>query len=180
MKILALDTSISNTGWAYYQEGEGSGSVQTGAKSFKLGTPAQVKKMNLTEEQIKGEQAIRFQKWIREMIVLYKPDEIAVEKSFLNLNPSTEILVGIQIILLQTARHFEIPVFRYATSSLKALALEPGYVGRYKHLSQSQRSKAVKNEMVEAVYKLTGDSTPISHDEADAFWVLQLHLKNRG
>jgi len=177
-KILALDLSISNTGYAFSLVSPNFDPViETGEQSFKLGTPAQVKKMNLTNEQILGEQAISFQRWIRDLIIRLKPDEIAVEKGFLNNNPSTEILMGIRIILLQTARYRDIPVTSYATTSLKAFALEPGYMKRYKDLSKTQRSKAIKGEMVSQMQKKTGDFSPISNDIADAYWCLMLHIE---
>lgn len=176
MKTLALDTSIRNTGWAFHQTGC---SIETGCVSFQLGTQAQVKKMGLAEEQVKGEQALRFLKWIRKMITDYKPDEICIEKSFLNLNPSTEIIVGIQIAVLFAARHYDIPVYRYATTSLKAFALAPGYLNRYEDLKPAQRSKAIKAEMVEAAMQELKAPSPITDDEADAFHCLKLHLSTR-
>lgn len=176
-KILALDLSVSNTGWAFGISTRHPKHFETGCESFKLGTPTAVKKMGFTEEQIKGEQAIRFQKWVRNLIRTMKPDQICVEKSFLNLNPSTEILIGLRIILLQTARYLDIPVTSYSTSSLKALALEPGYAKRYKELSDGKRRKAIKAEMVSQMQKVTGDPTPVTDDEADAFWCLMLHIE---
>jgi Holliday junction resolvasome RuvABC endonuclease subunit len=176
-RILALDTSIKNTGWCFCIKTDQATNIETGCKSFELGTKTQVKKMGLTEEEVKGEQALRFQSWIREMAIDWKPTEICMERSFLSLTTSTEILVGLQIIVLQTARRYQIPVYRYATTSLKAFALEPGYNQRYPHLNANKKRQAIKQEMVEAALKhLEG---PLTDDEADSFHCLLLHLQQK-
>jgi Holliday junction resolvasome RuvABC endonuclease subunit len=166
-RILALDLSVTNTGWAFQA---GDGPISMGSQSFKI-KPATRKAM--TQEQILGEQCLMFAKWMREMLRDWNPDEVPVEKGFLNLNPSTEILMMIRGVLMLNTRYRDIDVFSYATSSLKAFALEPGYVKRYKDLSSAHKRKAIKLEMIEAA-KAKGVDVK-NDDEADSFWCLQLH-----
>lgn len=173
-KVLAIDPSIKRTGWAFGLKSDAEGQITTGNETFQLTAK---EKKGLSMDQIQGEQMLRFSKWVQNMIREWKPNEICMEKAFVNVSRSTEILLMIRGAILVNARHFNIPCFSYATSSLKSFALTPGYNTRYKHLPAAKRRKNVKIEMVEAMAEIVGISpVKIVEDEADAFHCLQLHL----
>ena len=176
-KILSLDLSIKNTGWcsAIVSPHLTKPTLDFGDVSFQL-KPKERK--FLTPEQIQGEQLMRFARWFRASLLQNCPDEICLEKGFLNQNPSTEILLMIRGVVLLNARYRDIPVYSYATSSLKAYALVPGYNKRHKELPAAKKRAAIKQEMVEAMQLATGDYTsPISDDIADSYHCLHLHLE---
>lgn len=165
-RILALDISL-HTGWCFQV---GDGPVTCGNQSFAIKPKIQ---KTMTKEQVLGEQCLAFAKWMREMLRDLNPDEVPVEKGFINVSKSTEILFMLQGVLMLNTRYRDIDVFRYATSSLKAYALVPGYGKRYPDLSDAHRRKAIKLEMLEAA-KAKGANVA-NDDEADAFHCLCLH-----
>jgi len=165
-RILALDISL-HTGWSFQV---GDGPVSTGNESFTIKPKVRA---TMTKEQILGEQCLSFAKWMREMLRDWNPDEVAVEKGFINVSNSTEILFMLQGVLMLNTRYRDINVFRYATSSLKAYALVPGYGKRYPDLSAPHRRKAIKLEMLEAAKAKGADVA--NDDEADSYHCLCLH-----
>lgn len=102
--ILALDTSLSNTGWAVGADG-----VEAfGSQSF---------------EEFRHDYALvgrEFRSWLGSMFKQYNPTDLAIERPFLRNEGTSYLLGGIVWEAHRAAQLANIPRHEYAPSQVKA------------------------------------------------------------
>ena len=106
-------------------------------------------------------------KAVKSVLELHKPDALAIEAQFFQLQPGTAFKVGeaVGVVLLACAQ-LEIPVFEYSPKEVKAAVVGTGTA-----------SKDQIMFMVRAVLQLP--KTPSSNHAADALALALTHLANR-
>lgn len=155
MRIMGLDPSLSSTGWGIIEVE--SNRLRYVADGFIPTDP----KMEI------GERLAEIHKALREVIELYKPDEAAIEKVFLNSNPSSTIKLGMArgVVILAPAL-FNIPVTEYEPNKIKKAVVGVGH--------------ADKNQVGTMVKILLPGCKPKNNDAADALAMAITHFNNRG
>lgn len=106
-------------------------------------------------------------KAVKNVLEIHKPDALAIEAQFFQLQPGTAFKVGeaVGVVLLACAQ-LEIPVFEYSPKEVKAAVVGTG-----------SASKEQIMFMVRAVLQLP--KTPTSNHAADALALALTHLANR-
>ncbi len=106
-------------------------------------------------------------KAVKNVLELHKPDALAIEAQFFQLQPGTAFKVGeaVGVVLLACAQ-LEIPVFEYSPKEVKAAVVGTG-----------SASKDQIMFMVRAMLQLP--KTPSSNHAADALALALTHLANR-
>jgi crossover junction endodeoxyribonuclease RuvC len=104
---------------------------------------------------------------VKNVLELHKPDALAIEAQFFQLQPGTAFKVGeaVGVVLLACAQ-LEIPVFEYSPKEVKAAVVGTG-----------NASKEQIIYMVRAMLQLP--KTPTSNHAADALALALTHLANR-
>lgn len=119
MRILGLDPSLSSTGWGII-EVKGN-RLQYIADGF---IPTQPK--TPIEERLK----IIF-KTLCEIIETYKPDEAAIEKTFLNSNPETSLKLSMaRGVVVLAPGVYSIPLFEFEPNKVKKALVGVGHADK--------------------------------------------------
>lgn len=155
MKIIGLDPSLSSTGWGIIEVENNR--LRYVADGFIQTNP----KMEI------GERLAEIHKTLSEVIGLYKPDEAAIEKVFLNTNPNSTIKLGMArgVVILAPAL-YNIPVAEYEPNKIKKAVVGVG------HAEKSQVETMVKI--------LLPGCKPKNNDSSDALAIAICHFNNRG
>ncbi len=150
MLILGIDPALTQTGWGIISSNKntisfvGCGTIKTDTKQS----------LDLRLHHI--------YKTISEVINLYKPDEIAIEETFVNKNPVSSLKLGhARGVLMLSAAIAGLKIFEYASTSIKKTVVG---VGR---AEKKQVGVMIKYLLPQAVVK--------SEDEADALAVAICH-----
>jgi len=105
-----------------------------------------------------GELFSEFNEFLRDQYELYPWDIALYLYSHLKGSAAVSVIVGMQAILLAFCYSFDVKVDSVHDGTLKKYATSKG--------------NASKDEMMEA-YRERRGCDPLSHDEADAWWLLQ-------
>ena len=141
MKIVALDCA-SKTGWAVYVNGKYS---QSGVQNF-------TKKRG----ESSGLMFLKFSCWLRELLMMTKPDLVAYEQSFKRGGAATEISYGLTTNVQEVCVDLDINYWPATVSQVKK--------------ALTGRGGANKDQMIEAAKPIIGRN-PETDDEADAVGV---------
>jgi len=100
------------------------------------------------------------------VIKRYQPHEAAVEETFVNVNPSSTLKLGMArgVIILAPAQH-HIPVYHYAPNLVKKSLVGVGH--------------AEKNQMISMVRYLLPKCQDLKSDSADALAIAICHAHHR-
>lgn len=118
MRIIGLDPGLRTTGWGIVDAEAGrlrhvaNGAIRSGDAG--------------TAERLK-----RLYEGVAEVIVAYRPDEAAVEETFLNRNPGTTLKLGLArgVVMLAPARA-GLPVAEYAANMVKKSVVGAGHAAK--------------------------------------------------
>ncbi len=116
MRIVGLDPGLRNTGWGIVESaGNRLGHVAAGVVHAPLDAPLAVRLVALFLQ-------------IGEVIDRYRPDEAAVEESFVNRNPSSTLKLGVArgVVLLAPAER-GLPVAEYSANLIKKAVVGAGH-----------------------------------------------------
>ena len=155
MRILGLDPSLASTGWGIIEAENNriryvaDGVVKTGASVDAAGRLAAL------------------HQGICDIIEQYKPDEAAIEKVFLNMNPESSLKLGQArgVIMLAPAR-YGIAVAEYEPNKIKKAVVGVGH--------------AQKDQVGMMIKVLLPGCKPKNNDSADALAVAICHNNHRG
>ena len=115
VKILGLDPSLSSTGWGVIEVENNR--VRYLADGF---IPTDVKKPI-------AERLDEINRALRQVIELYKPEEAAIEKVFLNTNPESTIKLGMaRGVVIMTPAQYGISVTEYEPNKVKKAVVGVG------------------------------------------------------
>ena len=150
VRILGLDPSLSSTGWGVIEAENNR--VRYVADGF---IPTDTK-MPIAER------LALINKTLCEVIELYKPQEAAIEKVFLNSNPVSTIKLGMaRGVVIMAPALYHIPVTEYEPNKIKKAVVGVG--------------KAAKNQVETMVKILLPGCTPKNNDASDALAMAICH-----
>ena len=150
MRILGLDPSLTSTGWGIIE-------VENNRLRYVAdGIVTTHAKMSLAERLVHLHQGIC------DVIDLYKPDEAAIEETFVNSNPFSSIKLGQArgVVLLAPAR-YGISVSEYEPNKVKKAVVGVGH--------------AEKNQVETMVKILLPGCKPKNNDSSDALAIAICH-----
>ena len=143
MRIIGLDPSLSSTGW---------GIIEVNANRLQYVADGFIP----TDAKMPIEQRLdQIFRTLCEVIDLYKPQEAAIEKTFLNSNPETSLKLSMaRGVVILAAGYNNLPLFEYDPTKVKKTLVGVG------HAEKAQ---------VEAMVKiLLPGCKPKNNDSADA------------
>lgn len=143
MRILGLDPSLSSTGWGIIEVN--ANRLQYVADGF---IPTDAKQP--IEQRL--DQIFRT---LCEVIDLYKPQEAAIEKTFLNSNPETSLKLSMaRGVVILAAGYYKLPLYEYDATKVKKTLVGVG--------------RAEKSQVEAMVKILLPGCKPKNNDSADA------------
>lgn len=152
MIILGIDPGLNHTGWGAIKHLDG--------KPIYLGSDVITTNSKLTLEQRLAD--IHTQ--LLQVIKIYKPKAVALEKVFVNTNASSSLILGhARGVILMTPALFGLAVAQYAPNTIKKMVAGQG------HANKEQVQK-----MVTLLLNLQ-EKTFIKHDVADALAIALCH-----
>lgn len=149
MRLLGLDPGLRHTGWGIVDaEGNRLRHVASGRIDSAEGTI--------------GERLVRLYDGVAEVIDRYRPDEAAVEETYVNKNPSSTLKLGLArgVVILAPARA-GLAVAEYSPSLVKKSVVGAG--------------QAEKEQVGRMVRMLLPGADPGSADAADALAIAICH-----
>ena len=150
MRILGLDPGLRHTGWGIIDsEPSGHVHVADGIVHAAAAPPLASRLVSLFRQ-------------ISEVVERYRPDEAAVEESFVNRNPASTLKLGLArgVVLLAPAEQ-GLPVAEYSANLVKQAVVGAGH--------------AEKNQVALMVRRLLGGGSIGAADAADALAVAICH-----
>ena len=155
LRVLALDIA-SATGWAVL----GGGRITSGVVHF-----IRRHGMKTKPDEHPGIVHLRFLQWLRPMLTDTKPDVVVYERAgHFKSVAAAEICHGFRSILMANCAYSNIKVVPYRPTEVKKFATGTG--------------NADKKKMMAEASKRWPDVPFMTHDEADAYFLLHLHLSN--
>lgn len=155
MKFLGLDPGLRTTGWGVIDA---------------MGNRLQWVADGIVRSDDDGDLAVRLaqmHRGIQEVIAQYRPDEAAVEQTFVNQNPSSTLKLGqARGVVLLAAALAGLPVGEYAPRLVKQAVVGSG--------------RAAKQQVGMMVRQLLPQCQVSSADAADALAVAICHAHHRG
>jgi len=119
MRILGLDPSLTSTGWGIIEVN--GNRLQYIADGF-IPTNSQMpieERLNLIFRSL------------CEIIELYKPQEAAIEKTFLNSNPETSLKLSMaRGVVILAAGYYRIPLFEFEANKVKKALVGVGHADK--------------------------------------------------
>lgn len=155
LRILGLDPSLSSTGW---------GIIEVDNNRLRYVADGFIK--TDTQKDL-PERLAEIHQILSQVIDLYKPDEAAIEKVFLNSNAVSTIKLGMArgVVILAPAL-YQIPVTEYEPNKVKKAVVGVGH--------------ADKNQVEKMVEILLPGCKPKNNDSSDALAMAICHFNNRG
>jgi crossover junction endodeoxyribonuclease RuvC len=155
MRVLGLDPGLRHTGWGVIDvDGNRLSHVADGVVSAPV---------NLSM----GERLVVLFRQIAEVLERFRPDEAAVEETFVNKNPATTLKLGVArgVVLLAPAER-GLPVAEYSANQVKKSVVGAGH--------------AEKTQVELMVRRLLPGCTVVKADAADALAVAICHAHRVG
>lgn len=153
-RILGLDPGLRHTGWGIIE--------QKSNRLFYLAHGVISSHSDLTLSQ-------RLQQLfssLEEVIQNYKPQEAAVEETFVNKNPRSTLKLGMaRGVVLLAPSYYNLPVFEYSANQVKKAVVGAGH--------------AEKDQVALMVSRLLDACEKVSHDGADALAIAICHANSR-
>lgn len=155
MRIMGLDPGLRHTGWGVITH-EG-----TRLKPIAAGVISISPKLDFAE---------RLKKLFDELVMLidaHSPDEVAVEETFVNVNPASTLKLGMArgVVMLAPA-HAGLQVHEYTANQVKKAIVGKGH--------------ADKNQMTFMIKRLLPGIDLARHDAADALAIAVCHAHMAG
>ncbi|MGY9003951.1 MAG: crossover junction endodeoxyribonuclease RuvC [Rhodospirillales bacterium] len=154
MKLLGLDPGLRNTGWGLIES--------TGNRLTHLANGV----VNSTASLPLAERLVQLHDGLVEVIEATRPDEAAVEETFVNKNPTSTLKLGqARGIALLVPAKAGIPVFEYTPNQVKKTVVGAGH--------------AQKEQVQMMVHTLLPGIEVKSADAADALAIAICHAHQR-
>ncbi|MDR2527169.1 MAG: crossover junction endodeoxyribonuclease RuvC [Rickettsiales bacterium] len=153
MKVIGIDPGLIKTGWGIVEKQDNN------IKYVESGTIYTNTKKSI------GERLLNIYNNINYLIELYKPEQFAIEETFVNNNPITSLKLGqARGIAILTSAINNIPFFEYSPNSIKKSVTGVG--------------KAHKEQIMAMIKYIFPSSVVKSEDEADALSVAICHCNH--
>lgn len=154
MIILGIDPALTQTGWGIISSNKNTISfIACGTIKTNASDPLSQRLFHIHQE-------------IKKVIELYKPDEVAIEETFVNKNPLSSLKLGhARGALMLSAAIFGLKIHEYSSTAVKKAIVGVG--------------RAEKNQVGVMIKFLLPKSTPKTEDEADALAVAICHNNSK-
>lgn len=154
MKILGIDPALSCLGWGIIQlDSPKINYIDSGVIKTKADTALHLRLSNITGI-------------IEQIIDLHKPQAIAMEETFINVNASSSLKLGyVRGALMAVIGKTQLPFYEYAPNKIKKTIVGVGH-------AQKEQVKHMVNIII------SGNTNHIGFDEADALAVAYTCLAN--
>ena len=154
MKIIGIDPALIKTGWGVI-------SVEKNTITYIASGTIKVNAKLPMAERLKG-----IHDELNKIISLYKPDEFAIEETFVNKNPATSLKLGqARGVAMLTGSLNGLQVFEYSPNFIKKCVVGAG--------------KACKSQVMAMIKYILPVVELKGEDEADALAVAICHCNNR-
>ncbi len=154
MRILGIDPGVATVGFGVIESDRGTQQmVQYGAITTSAGLPLATRLVQIAAD-------------MEQLIIQFKPDEIAVEELFFSKNITTGIAVAhARGVILYTAERLQVPVYEYTPMQVKQAVVGYGL--------------AEKNQVMDMTRRLLKlRSVPKPDDAADALAIAICHARS--
>lgn len=154
MRILGIDPGVATVGFGVIESERGTQQmVQYGAITTSAGLPLATRLVQIAAD-------------LEQLIMQFKPDEIAVEELFFSKNITTGIAVAhARGVILYTAERLQVPVYEYTPMQVKQAVVGYGL--------------AEKNQVMDMTRRLLKlRSVPKPDDAADALAIAICHARS--
>lgn len=155
MRILGIDPSLSCLGWGVIQFNSPKiNYIHSGIIKTRADTRLHIRLSNIADS-------------IEQIIDLYKPQVIAMEETFINLNAGSSLKLGyVRGALMAVIGKSGLPFYEYAPNNIKKTIVSTGH-------AQKEQVK----HMVKTI--ISGNTDSICFDQADALAVAYTCLVNQ-
>lgn len=152
--ILGIDPGLQHTGWGVIK-------AVDNRISFIAGDV-----INTTPKLPMPKRLLQLHIRLKEIIELYKPDEFAIEETFVSVNAVSSLKLGhARGTLIVTGASYNLPIFEYAPNLVKKSITGAG--------------KADKNQIIAMIKVLLPQSNITQSDTADALAIAICHANHR-
>lgn len=154
MKILGIDPGLTKTGWGLI-------SVKNNSLSFIASGTIYSNAKELLHQRI-----FYLHQNIEEVVKTFQPNHVAIEKTFINKNPTSSLKLGHArgAIMLSISLNTDLEIFEYSTTAVKKAVVGVG--------------RADKNQVAAMIKYLLPKSLAKTEDESDALAVAICHNNN--
>ena len=154
MRILGIDPGVATVGFGVIESDRGTQQmVQYGAITTSAGLPLATRLVQIAAD-------------LEQLIVQFKPDEIAVEELFFSKNITTGIAVAhARGVILYTAERLQVPVYEYTPMQVKQAVVGYGLAEKTQVMDMTRRLLKLR-------------SVPKPDDAADALAIAICHARS--
>ena len=154
MRILGIDPGVAIVGFGVIDSDRGSQQmIQYGAITTAAGLPLATRLAQIAAD-------------MEQLIVQFKPDEIAVEELFFSKNITTGIAVAhARGVILCTAERLQVPIYEYTPMQVKQAVVGYGLAEKQQVMDMTRRLLKLK-------------SVPKPDDAADALAIAICHARS--
>jgi crossover junction endodeoxyribonuclease RuvC len=151
MKILGIDPGLTKTGWGLIS------CVNNNISFIACGT------IHTNAKESLSKRIFHLHKNILEVVRLHKPDQAAIEETFINNNPTTSLKLGHArgALMLSLSLNEDLEIFEYSATAVKKAVVGIG--------------RADKNQIGAMIGYILPKSNPKTEDEADALAIAICH-----
>ena len=151
MRILGIDPGVATVGFGVIESDRGAQQmIQYGAITTSAGLPLATRLVQIAAD-------------LEQLIVQFRPDEIAIEELFFSKNITTGIAVAhARGVILYTAERLQVPIYEYTPMQVKQAVV--GYGNATKHQVQDMTKRLLHLQAM-----------PKPDDAADAIAIALCH-----
>ena len=154
MRILGIDPGVATVGFGLIESDRVSQQmVQYGAITTSAGLPLATRLVQIAAD-------------LEELIVQFKPDEIAIEELFFSKNITTGIAVAhARGVILYTAERLQVPIYEYTPMQVKQAVVGYGLAEKHQIMDMTRRLLKLR-------------AVPKPDDAADALAIAICHARS--
>ena len=154
MRILGIDPGVATVGFGVIESNRGAQQmIQYGAITTSAGLPLANRLLQIAAD-------------LEQLIVQFRPDEIAIEELFFSKNITTGIAVAhARGVLLYTAERLQIPIYEYTPMQVKQAVAGYGLAEKHQVMDMTRRLLKLK-------------AIPKPDDAADALAIAICHARS--
>ena len=154
MRILGIDPGVATVGFGVIESDRGAQQmIQYGAITTSAGLPLATRLVQIAAD-------------LEQLIVQFRPDEIAIEELFFSKNITTGIAVAhARGVILYTAERLQVPIYEYTPMQVKQAVVGYGLAEKHQVMDMTRRLLKLR-------------AVPKPDDAADALAIAICHARS--